>query len=334
MATKEKLLELFETNKGTYFSGEEIAQTLGISRTAVWKNVKALQGEGYAITAVTNKGYSLSEQTDILSPQGIQKYLNLNEAGKMVSNVKIDFSPEIVVLPVTTSTNANVREKAMEGATEGYTVIANEQTQGRGRRGRSFFAPAGTGIYMSILLRPQNIRAEQAVCITTIAAVAVCEAIEAVSDEKAQIKWVNDVFVRGKKVCGILTEASLGMENGLLEYAILGIGINVYRPEGGFGELETIAGAVLDAPKADAKNKLAAEVMNSFMKYYSNMEQSEYVKEYQKRSLAIGRQVNVLSGNDSRQAQVLSVDEECRLHVRYEDGTEETLSSGEISIRF
>lgn len=333
MATKEKLLELFETNKGTYFSGEEIAQTLGISRTAVWKNVKALQGDGYAITAVTNKGYSLSEQTDILSPQGIQKYLNMDGSKKKISNSETCFSPEIVVLPVTTSTNAVVREKAMEGAPEGYTVIANEQTQGRGRRGRSFFAPAGTGIYMSILLRPQNLRAEQAVCITTMAAVAVCEAIETVSDEQAQIKWVNDVFVRGKKVCGILTEAALGMENGLLEYAILGIGINVYRPEDGFGELETIAGAVLDAPKADVKNKLAAEVMNSFMKYYSDMEKSDYVNKYQKRSLAVGKQVNVLSGNDSRKALVLGVDEECRLLVRYEDGTEDTLSSGEISIR-
>ena len=124
-------------------------------------------------------------------------------------------------------------------------VIANEQTAGRGRLSRSFFSPKDTGIYMSLLLRPKNYSAKQAVRITTMAAVAMCEAIETVSDEKAEIKWVNDIFVRGEKVCGILTEGSFNLESGLLDYAVLGIGINIYQPKDGFpNELSSIAGAV------------------------------------------------------------------------------------------
>lgn len=323
MTTRQKLIELFEADKGVYFSGEQIADGLGISRAAVWKNIKALQKEGYPIDAVTNKGYCLSEETDILSPQGIEKYL-LNDISRM----------DIMVLPVTTSTNAVLREKAMQGAQEGCILIANEQTLGRGRRGRSFASPAGTGIYMSILLRPSQMKAEQAVRITTMAAVAVCEAIEAVSGKTAQIKWVNDIFMQGKKVCGILTEASLDMESGLLDYAILGLGINVYVPQNGFEEeLKDIVGTVFENPQNDAKNRLAAEVITRFMGYYDHMEQSDYAKRYRSRSLAVGREVNVLSGNHSRRALVLDVDDECRLLVRYEDGTQEPLSSGEISIK-
>ncbi len=323
MATKQKLIELFESSKGVYFSGEEIAGQLGISRAAVWKNIKALQNEGYSIDAVTNKGYCLSEKTDILSPQGIAKYLQ-----KECKNM------DITVLQMVTSTNALLREKAVQGALEGSVIIANEQTLGRGRRGRSFASPSGTGIYMSLLLRPNEMKAEQAVRITTIAAVAVCEAIEEVSGEPAQIKWVNDIFMNGKKVCGILTEASLDMESGLLDYAILGIGINVYQPQNGFPEeLNNIAGTVFDLPQNDAKNHLAAEIISRFMNYYNHMEQIDYAAKYRSKSLAIGKQVNVLSGNDSRKALVLDVDDECRLLVRYEDNTEGLLSSGEISIR-
>lgn len=323
MAVKDKMLELFESNKGIYFSGEEIAQKLSVSRAAVWKAVKVLQSEGYTIDAVSNKGYCLSEKTDILSPQGIQKYLS-----------PLCADMEIEVVPIVNSTISVVREKAIEGAPEGYVIIANEQTAGRGRRGRSFASPAGSGIYMSLLLRPTQYSSEQAIRITTIAAVAVCEAIEAVSKEKAEIKWVNDVFVKGKKVCGILTEASFGMESGMLEYAVLGVGINAYRPKDGFGEaLEQIAGAVFDAAQNDAKNQLTAAFLNSFMKYYAALDSVDYAEEYRKRSLAIGKQVNVISGEEIRKAFVLGIDDDCQLQVRFEDGTEETLSSGEISIR-
>lgn len=329
MNTREKLLELLESNRGEYFSGEEIAGRLNVSRTAVWKAVKSLQNAGYAIDAVTNKGYCLSRDTDILSAQGIRKYLRVSR--EQVSE------PDIFVLNMAGSTNAVVREAADSGMPEGYTVLSNEQSAGRGRLGRSFYSPRGTGIYMSMLLRPGNCSAKQAVRITTMAAVAVCEAIEAVAGERAQIKWVNDIYVRDKKVCGILTEGAFGLESGLLEYAVLGVGINVYQPEGGFPEeLRDIAGAVLADRREDVKNRLTAEFLNHFYRYYDDRrhDAADYVEEYRRRSLVTGRRIAVLSGNKTRGAVALGIDDECGLLVRYDDGGEARLSSGEISIRF
>lgn len=332
MQTREKLLELLEANRGNFLSGEAIAGTLSLSRAAVWKAVKALQNDGYAITAVTNKGYCLSEQNDILSAQGIRKYLYSE-----LANLKI------TVLPTTSSTNSFLREQAADGVPAGCVVLANEQTAGRGRSGRKFFSPAETGIYMSLLLRPENCETKQALQITTMAAVAVCQAIDTLSDsgEKAQIKWVNDIYLHGKKVCGILTEGSLSLENGMLEYAVLGLGVNLYPPKQNFpAELESLAGAVLPTPKNDAKNRLAAEFLNHFYHYYTKAAVSsdyavspDYTEEYRKRCFVIGKQVRLLSGSGSKNALVLDVDNQCRLLVRYEDGREGICSSGEISVR-
>ncbi len=323
MGTKEEILTIFENNKGEYFSGEDIAEKLSVSRTAVWKAVKSLQREGYNIDAVQNKGYCLSVETDILSVQGIQKYLK-----------PICKGMELNVVPALDSTNTMVREKAAAGAPEGYTVIANQQTGGRGRCGRGFFSPPDTGIYMSLLLRPLHCSAKQAVRLTTMAAVAACEAIEAVSGEKTQIKWVNDIYIAGKKVSGILTEASFGLEDGFLEYAVLGIGINVSLPKGGFpDELESIAGAVFQEAQNDGKNHLAAEFLNHFMTYYTVPNSKSYVDNYRSRSLVIGKEIQVLFAGYQRNAMALDVDEECRLIVKYEDGKIESLSSGEISVK-
>jgi len=324
MTTKEKLLELLEENRGEYFSGEDMAKRLSVSRAAVWKAIKSLQSEGYAIDAVTNRGYRMSADTDILSVQGIRKYLRPELAGMDIS-----------IVPTATSTNTLVREKANAGAPEWSTVIALEQNAGRGRMGRGFFSPADTGIYMSLLLRPTGCTAEQAVGITTMAAVAVCEAVEAVSGEKAQIKWVNDVFVRGKKICGILTEGAFGLESSMLEYAVLGIGINVYQPEGGFPEdIKDIAGAVFELRQNDLKNRITAELLNRLFSYYISQDRSAYVEEYRRRCFVIGKQVKLLSATGARDAEVLGVDDSCRLLVRYEDGSEGIYSSGEISVRF
>lgn len=325
MQTRDKLLELLESNRGTYFSGETIAKTLSLSRSAVWKAVKALQNDGYAITAVTNKGYCLSDDTDILSVQGIRKYLHPRLAGL-----------DITVLTTASSTNSVLREQAAGGIPEGRVILANEQSAGRGRSGRTFFSPAETGIYMSLLLRPGNYTAVQALQLTTMAAVAVCEAIDAVSgfQEKAQIKWVNDIYLHRKKVCGILTEGSFSLENGMLEYAVLGLGINLYPPKQNFpAELESLAGAVLQAPKSDAKNRLTAEFLNRFYDHYAGSEAlPSYIEEYRKRCFVIGKQVQLLSGGKPKAAVVLDIDDQCRLLVKYENGTEEICSSGEISV--
>lgn len=322
MGTREEIIALLEKNRGRFFSGEDIAGELSVSRAAVWKAVKSLREEGYPISAVPNRGYCLSEEADILSVQGIEKYLQ-----PVCGCIRME------ILPTLTSTNTLARERAAEGVPEGYTVIANSQTAGRGRSGRNFYSPLDTGIYMSLVLRPHRSLTAQAAGLTTMAAVAVCEAIEAVSGKIAQIKWVNDIYMEGKKVGGILTEASVGLENGALEYAILGVGINIFEPAGGFPkELEQIAGAVFEDHPQDVKNRLAAEILNRFMNRYVSPE-TDWVESYRERSFVPGKEIEVISGGHSRRAFALDVDGACRLVVRYEDGKTECLSSGEIRIK-
>ena len=322
MAIKDKVLELLDDNKGKYLSGEQLADTLGCTRGAVWKAVKALQENGYPISAVTNKGYSLDENTDILSLAGIKKYLDPDRQGL-----------EIEVYKEVSSTNLVLKDYANQGVPEGRIVIAGMQTQGRGRLGRSFFSPSDSGLYMSILLRP-DMAAADAVKITTAAAVSVALAVEKVSDQKPDIKWVNDIYINGRKICRILTEASFSMESGGLDYAVLGIGVNTYEPEGGFPEaIRDIAGPIFHERKSDMRNRIAAEIINNFMRLYDSFEENSFYPEYRKRLLWVGEKINVIRGSEKTPATMLGADEDCRLHVRYEDGREEYISSGEISIR-
>lgn len=323
MGTKEKLLALFEADKGKFFSGEELAARLAVSRTAVWKAVNSLRKEGYEIQAVQNKGYSLSVSTDILSTQGVEKYLNPEH-----SYIELEILPDIG------STNDYLREKAAQGKGEGYAVVAGAQTRGKGRTGRSFYSPADTGIYLSLLLRPKDCGPAQAVKFTTMAAVAACEAIEKVSHRSPQIKWVNDIYIDGKKVSGILTEASVSLENGSLEYVLLGIGINVYPPEKGFPqELRETAGSVFQERKSDGKNQLAAGFLNRLMDIYTKEETGEYAEEYRKRSMVLGKRIQILTPEGEKGARALEIDKDCRLLVEYEDGNRELLRAGEIRIR-
>ena len=231
------------------------------------------------------------------------------------------------------STKLVLRSHANAGAAEGTVDIAAEQTGGRGRKGRSFYSPQGTGVYVSLLLKPK-IAPDDATLITTTAAVAVCHAVETLSGETATIKWVNDVFLRGKKVCGILTEGSFDMESGQFDYAILGAGINVYEPSGGFPkEIREIAGSVLRSPAPDAKNRVIAEYLNRFLPLYRKLGSAETNADYRRRSFVLGKMVNVLSGERVTPARALDVDDHCRLVVEYEDGHREALSSGEISVK-
>lgn len=323
MSTKDTVLELFEKNKGFFISGQQIASELNITRTAVWKAVKILQREGYEIKAVTNRGYCLDKDADVLSVRGIRSYLSEDCAS---------LRPEVFVN--VGSTNNVCRDKASLGEPEGYVAVAGAQTAGRGRRGRSFYSPAGTGIYMSILLRPQGLTGDQVLGLTTMAAVAVSESIEAVSDKKAEIKWVNDIYVDGKKVCGILSEAMYAVPSGVLESVIVGIGINAYAPKSGFpSDIKERAGSVFDKTEVDLKNRLTADILNRFMKYYDDPKSDKVYDEYRTRSLVIDKDINVLKKDAAVKAHVLDINRDCGLVVRYQDGTEEVLDSGEISIR-
>ena len=323
MSTKDELLNVLNKSKGKYLSGEELATQLNVSRTAIWKAIKQLQSDGFEIDAVTNKGYSLAKDTDIVTIDGIKEYLN-DESKKL----------DINVVSCVGSTNTILKELNINETKDGYVLIANEQTAGRGRRGRSFFSPKGTGVYMSILLKPERFVADKAIKITTMAASAMCKAITTVSDVEPRIKWVNDIFVNGKKTCGILTEASFDLETGFLDYAILGIGVNMYMPKEGFpDDIKDIAGSVFNEKVDGLKNKLLANFINYFMEYYHSTNNSKYISIYKEYSLAIGRNVNVICNGNVRKAFVDGIDDECRLLVTFEDGSKDVLSYGEISIK-
>ena len=199
-----------------------------------------LRAQGYLIESVTNKGYRLSSRSDVLSEAGVERYLKATGL-------------RIQVVDRVDSTNSAMKRMAAEGAPHGSVLIANEQSAGRGRMGRSFYSPPGTGIYMSLLLRPHT-DAQRATLVTASAAVAVAEAIEQLAGEPVQIKWVNDIFLDDKKISGILTEAAFGLESGVPEYVVVGVGINACAPEGGFPpELAEIAGSLWQSPVPDGK---------------------------------------------------------------------------------
>ena len=240
MATKDRILDLLLSCRGSYLSGEELAMSLGVSRAAVWKGVKALREGGFPIVGQPNRGYCLETGADILSVQGI---LGLLEPG---GPWKLELRDRVP------STNALLREQAFSGAPEGTVLLAASQSQGRGRMGRPFFSPADTGVYLSLLLRPKT--GEAAGRVTTMAALAACQAVSALSGQDAGIKWVNDVFLNGKKVSGILTEATFSLEDGTPDYVVLGAGFNLYAPQGGFPEeLADVAGAFCPGPWTTAK---------------------------------------------------------------------------------
>ncbi len=244
-----------------------------------------------------------------------------------------DKNVKITVLDTVDSTNTYLKNSITTSTPEGVTVIAAAQTKGRGRLGRNFYSPSGSGIYMSILLRP-DFSPENTVLITAAAAVAVCEACEALGSEQAEIKWVNDVYINSKKVCGILTEGAINPENGSFKYAVLGIGINVFMPENDFTEeLRDIAGAVFKTSSEGLRESLAAEVINRFMVYYKNLHNKTFLSEYKKRCFTVGKEVTVITADSSRSAKALDIDDSCRILVEYCDGKREYISSGEISIK-
>lgn len=327
-SVKDKILLLLQSHPNQYISGQEIAKELCISRTAVWKAIQTLRSNGYPIDAVSNKGYLLSQDTDLLSAASICNLLSPRAS-----------SFSICIEKTVTSTNDCLKQRAAFDSSENIVLIAQEQSKGRGRYGRSFFSPSDTGLYMSILLHP-DLQTADSVLLTTAAAVAAACAIENLCGEPTQIKWINDIWMRGKKIAGILTEASVSLENNRLEYAILGIGINVYNPIFDFPDdiLET-AGSIFETQccKNNFRNKLAAEILNHFMEYYPLLETRTFLWEYRKRLFVLGQDILVINkGNnnqeDSKQAKALELNDYCHLKVQYEDGTTQYLDSGEIQV--
>lgn len=319
MSVKSEILAILSDANGEYISGETLGSRLYCSRNAVWKAINALKADGCEIEAVTNKGYRLIGG-DVLCADSVMR------------NLKLPL--DVRVVDCVTSTNDVLKAAAENGAKEGTVIIAKEQSKGKGRLGRSFFSP-NSGIYMSILLRPQ-LSASDSLMITTCAAVSVCEAIEKVCGKDCGIKWVNDIFLNGLKICGILTEASVDFETGGLQYAVPGIGINVAHPKNDFpAELHGIAGALYDElPKVgDIRAKLCAELLNRFFGYYNNLKNRDFMAQYKRRSIIIGKKINVIQNGSKTPATALDIDDDARLLVRYEDGKTAFISTGEVSVR-
>jgi len=236
------------------------------------------------------------------------------------------------------STNTYLKKICNSTNGEFTTIIANEQTNGRGRLGRNFFSPADTGIYMSFEIKP-DMHISDATFITTATSVAVCKAIENVTNLNPKIKWINDIFAGGKKICGILTEGITNFETGLIESLVIGIGINIYNPQEQIPEnLWEIAGSIKEAGGNDCVSRcaLAAEVVGWLIKL-SNTDEDEILSEYKKYSFLIGKEVTVYPIIDdeksSYSAKVLDIDNQASLVVQLQDGSVKTLSSGEVTLK-
>ena len=332
MSTKLTLLEVLNQNTNTYLSGQQLADQLGISRNAVWKAIKKLQDQGFTIETKAGTGYRLKEQSDIIT----KDYLT--------ENLKVPC--RIQLHDVLDSTNRVARELELSDIAETpHLIIANEQTKGRGRLGRSFWSPPSTGLYMTLAFRP-NFGLDKAMLITVIAAVAVCRAMDEVTGIRPKIKWVNDIYIGEKKVCGIMTEAQSNFETGNIDKIILGIGVNCFEaalPE----DIADTATHIVNPKKEFTRAQLAAAIVNHFFACLAEPDTGRLVREYKTRSFILGEQImvyNTITGQSPDKntsggirARAIDIDSNGGLVVEYMEGRRvremETITTGEVSIR-
>lgn len=316
MKLREEILQVLRD--GGEHSGEALAERLGISRSAVWKTVKQLRRDGYAISAATRRGYRLDFAKDPLSLAILTAAM---PGRRIVYREEID------------STNAAARQLAEAGAEAGTAVIAARQTAGRGRLGRSFSSDEG-GLYMSVILRP-SLGAEDAALLTAFAATAAAEAIEELvpSAPEIGIKWVNDLFCRGRKLAGILCEGALSIESGGFSYVVVGIGINLRRSAIP-AELSEIAIALDEiCTTVPGRAALAKAILDRLAASDAALAERRFLSEYRRRSVILGREVLVVRGDERYTAVAESIDDRGALSVLDRAGERHLLSSGEVSIR-
>ena len=318
MTIREKALEVL--GRGETVSGEQLAKELGVSRNAVWKVMNRLREGGYKIDAVTNRGYRLLSAPDLLCETEIRRWLTTKEMGR-----------KLEIHELLDSTNNRAKALAAEGAPHGTAVIADSQTGGRGRRGRSFFSPEHSGIYLTVILRP-SCTPEQASLLTSMAAVATARAIEKTADADVKIKWVNDLYLGDRKICGILSEAGMNMESGQLDHVAVGIGVNTARmafPP----ELQEIATSVgNETGTVPDRNRLIAEILNELEKLYDEQDSTAFLRESRRRSNVIGRDITVIEGEKRYPARAVDIDSRGRLIIETPEGRTR-LNYGEVSLR-
>lgn len=318
---KERILKcLRETDD--YVSGQQLCQELSVSRTAVWKVMNQLKEEGYMIEAVKNRGYRLMRTPDLVTADELNSILKTSWAGKTVV-----YEEELV------STNQTAKVIAEQGAGHGTLVVAERQTAGKGRRGREWHSPKGSGIWMSILLRP-DIRPDKASMLTIVAAMAVYDAISS-RIKGCSIKWPNDIVIDGRKVCGILTEMSSELDH--IHYVVIGIGINVNTEN----FPEDIVGVAVSMHTASGqyfkRSEIIADVWQAFERYYDRFMEtsdlSELMEDYNKRLINDGQRVYIEERGRKFDGIAEGIDREGCLLVRKDDGTVISVISGEVSVR-
>ena len=295
MQLKIEVLKVLEEERGRDISGQALAERFGVSRNAIWKAVKALQAEGYKILAGQNKGYRLSDENDMLSAVGIADAIEHRVKGMSVYlHRTID------------STNNEAKRLIAEGKTGTALIVAEEQTAGRGRRGRDFFSPALTGIYMTFSFQ-SSMRLTDAVGITTATAVAVFLAIKDLTGVETEIKWVNDIYLHGKKICGILTEAISDFESGCVQHIIVGVGMN-YQTTDFPRELKGIAASL--SPVGVNRNRMIARIVDRLLDILNG--DVDYLAIYRKHSLVLGKEIVYERDGVKHEARALDIDEDTK----------------------
>ncbi|MBQ9847550.1 MAG: biotin--[Clostridia bacterium] len=315
MSLRDSIIYILEKNRGSFVSGQAIAEEAGVSRSAVAKCVSQLKADGYPIASVNNMGHMLEQSCDILSESGIKANLE-------------DFNGFVKVFDTIDSTSSEAKRMIAQGLNEPAIFAAEEQTAGRGRRGRSFFSPSKCGVYFSAVLYP-GVALEDATAITAAAAVAVVEAIKNATKKDPKIKWVNDIFIDNKKVCGILTEAVSDFESGSVQAVIVGIGINLTTdcfPE----ELACIAGSL---GKQLDRCALIADIFERLSRLCAVLPERSFMNDYREYSLVIGRSITFSRNGVDYTAVARSITDSGELEVLTDSGEIMFLNSGEISIR-
>lgn len=319
---KKAVLEALKNSIEHYVSGEELSQTLGVSRTMVWKIIKNLREEGYIIESSSRKGYQLLENKDYLSQAELELILKKQEwISKGYFFESID------------STNTYGKKLALETLEAPLLIVANEQTAGRGRLGRQWYSKSGDGLWMSLILRP-NISPQESFTTTLIAAVAVAKAIRNLYGLEAGIKWPNDIIVNRQKICGILSEMSIEWQT--VNYIVVGIGINANHdsfPE----DIQHIATSLkLQTGALIERHRLLNEILEQFGYYFKaftdDVIYEELINQYRQYSVTIGHRVRVI-GKEEKVGQALDINKAGELRVQFDDGTVEDVYHGEVSVR-
>ena len=251
---------------------------------------------------------------------------------KKILEQYLDQKLNITIFDELDSTNNYLKKIGSQGEKENQLVVAQSQTNGRGRMGRTFYSPDGTGIYFSLLLHPE-FSAEKSLLLTVMAAVSVAETVMKYNSNVVKIKWVNDIYIDGKKVSGILTEGAINKDK-KLDYAVVGIGINVIAPENGFPDdiINTATAIFPGNAEENIKEIIVADVVNRFFDMYNGID-TDFVKRYKEYSYLIGKEINIISDGNTRPAHVIDITDDCHLLVKNENDEIEEISSGDVSVR-